>query len=162
MCFAPVSPFFCFVWRLAPLAIGGLSDWVSQTICMNTEPSARRCRQSVMLESWSRARLLNWAYPPMPLNLVVFLSGPSEQSLLATCSTCEDHQWRCFCLAFIAISDRTKTFLLVGSIILKGNACVSTYIFKKNNRPSFMADCICRRKILQLLVAWEKGLCHLQ
>jgi hypothetical protein len=40
----PLCLFPCFVWTLTPLAIGGLSGWVSRTVCLSTRPSARRCQ----------------------------------------------------------------------------------------------------------------------
>jgi hypothetical protein len=48
----PLRLFPCFVWTLTPLAIGGLSGWVSWTVCLNTRPSARRCR--TIRDAWVR------------------------------------------------------------------------------------------------------------
>jgi hypothetical protein len=58
---------------------------------------------------------------------------------------------------------RTMTFFLVGSNVVIGTGGLSIFTsFWNLNRPSFIADCICRRKTTQSLVLWRKETCHLQ
>jgi hypothetical protein len=71
----PKCPLFFFVWRLTPWAwadypaeSAGPSVWAPDRLCVGARPSA-------MLGSGCRARLLNWAYPSVPPDLLVFLSG---------------------------------------------------------------------------------------
>ena len=61
-----------------------------------------------------------------------------------------------------ACSGRRRTFGLFSYKVWTGKGVLSTCISESTNRLSSTADWICRRKILQSLVAWEKELCHLQ
>jgi hypothetical protein len=65
-------------------------------------------------------------------------------------------------LPLSAALGRIRTFLPSKSITFIGKSSVSTCISWNFNRPSLMADWICRRNTLQSLLAWENELCHLQ
>jgi hypothetical protein len=62
-------------------------------------------------------------------------------------------------LPLSAVLGRIRTLLPFKLIIFIGKGSVSSLNF---NRPSSMADWICRRNTLQSLVAWENELCHTQ
>jgi hypothetical protein len=65
-----------------------------------------------------------------------------------------------------AWSDRISTLVFDNSRVLTnallGKGFSSTCISWNFKRPSLIADCICRRKVLQSLVAWEKELWNFQ
>lgn len=66
-------------------------------------------------------------------------------------------------LFLLVAHGRTKTFLLVGSNMVTRTGGLSIFTsFLNLNWPSFIADCICRRKTTQSLVLWRKEPCHLQ
>jgi hypothetical protein len=156
------------VWKSWPLADVGPSGWASWTVHVGPRLSVHKCRtvhNAWDREFWSAGRPRVPPPPPMPSDLVVLLL-PGAFSVTTPCGIFD--VWGLptiifFPLSLSAISGRTKkTFLFLSSTILTGHGCLSTCISWKFNRPSFMADCIYRRKILQSLVAWEKKLCHLQ
>jgi hypothetical protein len=96
---------------------------------MSTVPFARRCwivRDTRVRELCSAARL---SLPPAPPDLLVFLS-----EAFRAISSCDIFDVRgspmtmFLPLPLLVTSGQTKIFLLVGSIVLTGNGCVSTRI----------------------------------
>jgi hypothetical protein len=142
----------CGRWCLWPWAdylakSAGLSVWAPDRPRIGV-------RLSAMLGSGYRARLLNWVCPLAPLDLLVSLFGAFRAISSYNIFDVRGSLMMMFSpLPLSATSRRTKISLHVDSMILTGNGCVSTCISWKANRPSFMADYICRRKTLQSLVA---------
>jgi hypothetical protein len=58
-------------------------------------------------------------------------------------------------LPLSAISGRTKTFFIVGSIVLTGNSCVHLHLLK-NQLVLIYGQLYLSIKTLQSLVAWKK------
>jgi hypothetical protein len=156
MCFAPTSPFF-FVWKLTPLAMGGLSDWVSRTVCLSIERSAPRARivhDARVREPCSAAQLSLPSGASRHGSLLVrsLPSNPSLRYVRRARITNDD----AFDMPLSAISGRIKTFFLVSCIVLTQNGCVSTCISWKTNQSSFMAIVFIDENIT-ITVAWEKN-----
>jgi hypothetical protein len=133
----PLRHFPCFVWRLTPLSMGGLSDFVSRTVRTRIGPSVRRCwtvHDARVREFCSAARL---SLPPVSSDLLVFLFGAFQ-----AISSCDIFDVRgspmtmFLPLPLSATLGRTKTFLLVGSIVFTGNGCV--YLHLMTSQPTLI------------------------
>jgi hypothetical protein len=128
---------------------------------------------SVMCSMGSRACSLVCAWPPVPeVVMVTFrvfppsgvFSGTTfmQEILLFPSASCVLPVIISLLLPLSVVPGRIRTLLHSKSITFSGKGYVSTCISWNFNRPSLMADWICRRNTLQSLVAWENELCHLQ
>jgi hypothetical protein len=119
-----MSPFF-FVWRLVPLSMGGLSSWVSRTVCLSTRPSACRCRtirDTRVRELCLAARL---SLPLVPPNLLVFLSGAFRAIPPCDILNVRGSPMAMFLpLPLSSTSNRTQTFLHVHLHLLKNQSAL--------------------------------------
>jgi hypothetical protein len=126
----PLHPLLCFVWRLMPLSMGGLSSLVGRTVCMSIRLLARRCRIVRDAQGRDLCSTVRLSLPPTPPDLLVFLSEAFRA--IPPCDIFDvrgSPMMRFFPLPLSATSGQTKTLLLASSIVLIGNSCVSTCIF---------------------------------
>jgi hypothetical protein len=89
----------------------------------------RRCRtvHDAQVKEFCLAAWLS--LPPVPPNLLVFLSGAFQA--ISSCDIFDVRGSPMMMFLSLPLSTtlgRTKTFLLVGSIVLTGNGCVSAII----------------------------------
>jgi hypothetical protein len=146
----------CCFWSSAdrPTFIAGLPALVSD--CPTLEPGL-----SVVCRTGDRYRVSDRACPSA--SVLPFVWSLSSNQYVW-------HIWRVritnndiFSLLLSVTHGRIETFLLVGSNVVAGTCGMLIFTsFWNLNRPSFIADCICRRKTSQLLVLWRKESCHLQ
>jgi hypothetical protein len=128
----PLRLFPCFVWTLTPLAMGGLSGWISRTVCLSTRPSAHRCwtvRNAQVRLPCSAPQL---SLPPSASGLASLLVRSLPSNLFLW------YIWRArianddvFAFALSATLGQTKTSLHVDSMELTGNGYVSTSIYDR-------------------------------
>jgi hypothetical protein len=136
MCALPLRLFPCFVWRLTPLAMGGLSRWVSRTVRMSTEPSAQRCRivrDARVRELCLAARL---SMPPGASRLVSSsMRSFSSNLFLWYIRRVRIANDDVFVFVFIGHFGSIQDPFTWGSIVLTGNGCVPPVSLEKTIGP---------------------------